>query len=188
MMGRDRSPGSTVPERRPAWRLLLSPAGAALAGICFFLPWGRFSCLGMHRQASGADVGGWFWALFASALVAFAASMAAWRLPSKVLPGAVTMAAALAGLLVLIWRAVEGSRGMYTPFGRLHPERSVALAFGVVGTVAGLLVALAGGAMLLLWRREGRSAGAPDMRGARRNRSRTGATAEDRIEPPGAGS
>lgn len=133
-------------DRRPAvWRALLSPGGALLAGVCFFLPWGRVSCAGIEREASGAEIGGWVWLVFAAAVLVLLASVAGRRLVRGATARSVAFGAALGGLLFLGWRAVEFSRGVQAPFGRVRPEQTgFEPSFGFLGTVVGLLVALAG--------------------------------------------
>ena len=41
--------------------IFLSPAGAALTLICFFLPWAKVSCAPIHRTVTGPSLGGLFW-------------------------------------------------------------------------------------------------------------------------------
>jgi hypothetical protein len=47
----------------------LTPAGAGISLICFFLPWVKVSCATITVEASGARIGGIFWLVFAVALL-----------------------------------------------------------------------------------------------------------------------
>ena len=47
----------------------LTPAGAGIAIICFFLPWVKVSCGTITVEASGARIGGIFWLVFAIAIL-----------------------------------------------------------------------------------------------------------------------
>lgn len=135
----------TVAGRPTGWRFFLSPAGALLAAVCFFLPWGRVSCAGVEREVSGAEVGGWLWLVFAAAAILLVAPFAGRRLARPRAIHAVARGAALFGPVFLCWRAIEFSRGARMPFGRVHPEQvGFEPAVGFAGTVLGLLMALAG--------------------------------------------
>jgi hypothetical protein len=131
------------------WRFLLGPIGALLTGICFFLPWGRCSWLGIERRASGAETGGWPWIIPACAGIVIVATIAGRLLRRMKLARALSFGAALLGLLFLLEQTVEVSRGLHTPLGRLRPDQlGVRPAFGFFGTVLGLIVALAGAIIL----------------------------------------
>lgn len=137
--------GRPSPERRSGWRLWLTPSGALLAVICFFLPWGRFSCCGIERRASGAETGGWLWLVFGCAVLAGVAVILGHRLRRLEAGRVAAFGAALLGLLFLVWQAIEFSRGVRTPLGRIRPAQAgIDPAFGLIGTVGGLLVALVG--------------------------------------------
>ena len=41
--------------------IFLSPAGAALTLVSFFLPWAKVSCAPIHRTVTGPSLGGLFW-------------------------------------------------------------------------------------------------------------------------------
>ncbi len=54
-------------------RIFLTPAGAMIALICFFLPWVKVSCGRTTRSLSGPDIGGIFWLVLIATLVMMAA-------------------------------------------------------------------------------------------------------------------
>lgn len=132
---------------------LISPAGAGLAALCFFLPWGRFSCAGMSRILTGAQIGGVFWIVFAAALaipLAIGAGLVFRRLRLARLAVA---GLAFLGLAILIIEQVRFAHGQATGFGHVHAnDVGVELRLGGAGTALGLLIALAG-SMLPGWRR-----------------------------------
>ena len=59
----------TVSEDKEDKRIFLTPAGACIALICFFLPWVKVSCGRTTRSLSGPDIGGIFWLVLIAALV-----------------------------------------------------------------------------------------------------------------------
>jgi hypothetical protein len=133
--------------------MLVSPAGAVLAALCFFLPWGRFSCAGINRTLTGAQIGGVCWIVFAAALaipLVVGAGLLLRRLhQARLAVGAL----ALLGLAILLIELTQFARGHQTGFGHVHAEDvGVQLRIGGAGTVIGLLIALAG-STLPGWRR-----------------------------------
>jgi hypothetical protein len=131
--------------RQLSWRRSLAPAGGAIAAICFFLPWGRFSFLVVHRSASGQTVGGWAWAIFALAAIVTAAGVVVPRLRRPESARVVVFGAALLGLLCFVVITNELGHGVWTPFGRVQPQDvGVKPGLGAQGTAAGFLLAIAG--------------------------------------------
>lgn len=136
---------------------LLSPFGAALALICFFLPWGRVGCLGMHFSRSGAQLGGPLWLTFAAAAIILAAAGVIALLtflkantgrPRRTSLARILFAsAALAGLLGVLVAQIRFAAGYRTLLGRVSPDTlGVEFGLGGPGTVLGLLIALAAAA------------------------------------------
>jgi hypothetical protein len=126
-------------------RTFISPTGAVLALICFFLPWGRFSCTGVNRTLTGAQIGGPLWIVFAAAvamLLAIAAH-ALLRWPRQV--RWVVVLCSLLALGVILLKQISFARGQETGFGRVRATAvGVHVRPGGAGTVLGLVVALAG--------------------------------------------
>jgi len=132
---------------------VISPAGALLAILCFFLPWGRFSCAGISRTLTGAQIGGVFWIVFAAALAILLAIGAGLLLRRLHLARLAVAGLALLGLVILLLEQLRFARGQATGFGHVHAgDIGVELRLGGAGTLLGLLAAL-GGAMLPGWRR-----------------------------------
>ena len=109
--------------------------------------------MGMRFSRSGAQLGGPLWIVFAAAaiiLVAGAVIILLHRLgvdanrPRRVsLARIVFAAAALAGLLGVLWGQIRFGAGYHTPLGHIGPNTpGVELGLGGPGTVVGLLIAL----------------------------------------------
>lgn len=153
-------------------RIFLTPAGAALILVSFFLPWARCSCApGVAKSVTGACLGGLLWAIpigAAGMLVAFALLYRArrWGWLRQVVA-----LATLTGLGALLVRSIQLSAGTSTPFGRITPEDlNAKTQFGAFGTVVGYLAAVAGVTELrrLRRRRAPAGSGAPERpRGGR---------------------
>jgi hypothetical protein len=127
------------------WRLCLAPAGGAIAAVCFFLPWGRFSFLVMHKSASGHTVGGSAWVIFALAAIAMVAGVVLPRLRRPASARAVVFSVAVLGLLCFVFKANALARGVWTPFGRIQPQDiGVKPGLGGQGTAVGFLLAIVG--------------------------------------------
>lgn len=127
------------------WRSLLGPAGGFVAAASFFLPWGKFSFLLLHKSASGHTIGGWAWVIFAMAALAVAAGVILPLLRRPALARAVVFGAALLGLLFFAIKAGQLARGLWTPFGRLQPQDvGVKPGIGAQGILVGFLLAVVG--------------------------------------------
>ena len=58
-----------VSENKEDKKIFLTPTGAMIALICFFLPWVKVSCGRTTRSYSGPEIGGIFWLVLLAALV-----------------------------------------------------------------------------------------------------------------------
>ena len=131
-------------------KVIASPAGAILALICFFLPWAHISCAPIvNKTVSGAALGGVFWlvpALAGVILAVSAAPVVSKRSCALKRSWPIIILAAVAALAVI---AIQSLRlGSQTRFGMGADDVGFNLRWGSVGTVAGLLLALAGGLLL----------------------------------------
>ncbi|MGB8658186.1 MAG: hypothetical protein WCE90_10455 [Candidatus Zixiibacteriota bacterium] len=57
-----------MPENKEDKRIFLTPAGAMVVLICFFLPWLKVSCARTTRSFSGPQIGGIIWLVFVAAI------------------------------------------------------------------------------------------------------------------------
>ena len=128
-----RTARSSLPSR-------LIPSGAAMAALCFFLPWVEADCMGQVRQASGADLGGGLWIVFVAAVAIILCSLllrGRQRLKTVKL---VSVIGSLIGLGVMMIALIRISQGAETTFGRL----GLSIRLGAIGSTLGLLLSLIG--------------------------------------------
>ena len=157
------------PVRSPSdWHWLVTPAGAGLALVCFFLPWGRFSCTALHKTVSGVGLGGSFWTVFLAILVLLVAGGAAVFLGRYSLARALVVICCVYSFSFLVVKARIMAQGVHTPVGHIRPPGIGAQPhLGGVGFLLGLL--LAAGGTSLMTTRPRRGAGGPAMECAPRS-------------------
>lgn len=129
--------------------VFLSPAGAVIALICFFLPWVKFSCSGNEQTVSGSQIGGELWIVFTAAVVILGAFylFRSQKQLDKARP--VVILSSLAGLAVLLFKFLKFVTPQETEFGTITlKDIGSSIQFGAVGTVIGLIMALIGSSFL----------------------------------------
>ena len=125
--------------------IFLTPFGAAVVVICFFLPWVKFSCVGVKRTMSGAQLGGVFWLVPIAGTVALGAFAYCFSRGQARKSWPVAVLASLAGLALIVYKYLSLWRGEETPYGTITPEDiGLTVQVGAAGTVLGLLLVLAG--------------------------------------------
>jgi hypothetical protein len=125
--------------------IYLTPAGAVMAIVCFFLPWVRVSCApGVRKSFSGAQLGGPFWLVLAAAVIVLAAFLffharrrLEWARP-------IILLASLAALAVIVIKSIEYAHGHPTPVGSIKPDPGLRTKFGGAGTLLGHALAIVG--------------------------------------------
>ena len=132
--------------KRTATGAFLSPAGAMVVLICFFLPWATGSCAGIRRTVSGAQLGGFLWLIPVMAVAAIGVgSVAASRTQRR----GTRRSIALSALIVIAAAIVE----LLTPLGTkrtalaglVHADDiSLTLKFGSYGSMVGLALWIVG--------------------------------------------
>jgi double zinc ribbon protein len=151
----EREAGSEAPEDQ---RVFISPAGAAIAVICFFLPWVEVSCNSLGgrelHSVSGADMGGILWIVFVAA-VAIIVAVLVYRTQNQIGKAQpIVILCSIAAFVVMLIQYIRFSNetsGQQTPFARIRPEDlgfSFSLQVGGIGTLLGFVVALVGCAFL----------------------------------------
>ena len=131
-------------------RVWVSPVGAAVALICFFLPWYNVSCGEQTQTQRGSDQGWPVWAVpiaAAGMLAAFAVALKRGD-PARARPVIAGLCLVLPALLALLaYMVFTGTRFGVRPVmpgeDKYHEVR-----YGLVGEILGLLTALAGTAWL----------------------------------------
>jgi hypothetical protein len=119
--------------------LFFTPAGAGIAIISFFLPWVKLSCGGVTRSFTGADIGGYVWIVFASAITICAAFIlfllagkVRWSIP-------VTFTGAVAAYATILFRLMEARKDEIE-----FLDIKLTLLYGGILTLLGFLVAVIG--------------------------------------------
>jgi hypothetical protein len=124
---------------------LLTPAGAGLAMICFFLPWIRISCMGTNSYA-GADFGGIYWLVFAMAAFIFVAYFVLRLIRRLNRLWVIVSAALLVAVAVIVYGCIMMAGGKRILLVKVGPEDvNLQMHLGGYGTIVGYLLALAGG-------------------------------------------
>lgn len=128
----------------------ISPSGALLAVVCFFMPWIKISCMDKTQYFSGAELARdhgqhIFWLLLACAIVmllVFAVGFYKRRLD---LAKPIVLVCAVSGLVILLFKYLDSGKGIKTDMGVIRPEDlGLSVSFGMVGTAIGFVVALVG--------------------------------------------
>lgn len=81
-----------------------TPAGAAIAATCFFLPWVEASCGPVTVRANGAGIGGIFWLVLAAAAVILVSFPVLWKRRQWFWLKIVTLAASAVGVIVILYK------------------------------------------------------------------------------------
>jgi uncharacterized membrane protein (DUF485 family) len=130
-------------------QVLLTPAGAILALICFFLPWVKVSCARTTKSFSGPEIGGIFWLVLVSALaiiVAFFYFRSQKQLeksrPVAILSSIVALAVIFIRYISLAWE----QKSMFAKAGSKVIDCTIQV--GAIGTIIGFILAIAGSVFL----------------------------------------
>ncbi|MHB2153183.1 hypothetical protein ACX8XN_02150 [Calditrichota bacterium GD2] len=126
-------------------KIYITPTGAVIAMIFFFMPWLKMSCMGRTQYASGADLGGVFWIIFAAAI--FILLIFIYFKNQNQLEKAKPFVAlsAVVSFLIILWKYVEISNGIKTEFGKITAkELGLSPQFGLFFTILGFIISLFG--------------------------------------------
>jgi len=146
-------PDAAPPDAAADKRSFITPAGAAMVIICFFLPWVQFSCGPYTQSVTGLDVASrgdsTLWLVLFAAVAALGAYFffKAQHRVAKSKPFVIICS--LVGLAVMLYKSIEFSSGQQTVFGRITPrDLGLSPQVGALGTFLGYLLTLAGAATL----------------------------------------
>jgi hypothetical protein len=124
--------------------IFLTPAGAAIAFISFFLPWIQISCLGTSSY-SGMDFGGIYWTVLLMSAAIFGAFFLLRKSKRRTLLKPITIAATIIAWGVIIYGCVAIAGGKKILFFRLGPDSvHLKIHMGGYGTLVGYLLAILG--------------------------------------------
>jgi len=148
-------------------KILLSPAGAGIALICFFLPWVEFSCGELRQSMSGAEIGGIFWVVFAAAALILLAYFYFRNSDELAKARPVILLCSLVALAILSYKYMDFKSGTKNGIAGLNqisqmaemqqpengqnmqiPEIGINIKIGGYGTIFGFVLALIGGFLL----------------------------------------
>lgn len=136
-------------------KIFLSPSGAIISIICFFLPWVRFSCMGEVKNSSGADMGGYFWLVFVAALAILLIFFIFYNRQELVKAKPLIILSSLIALGVILFQYIKFAAGENTEFGRVKPEDiGLSIQFGGIGTLIGFILSLIGSFFLKSGKKE----------------------------------
>jgi hypothetical protein len=132
--------------RRPKPRFpeLLSPAGAGIILICFFLPWLKVSCGSKDIIVSGWSIGGILWLIFACAFAMLAGYVILRNLVKVFLLKGILIFCTALSFAVIFYKYVTAVNDPDIPF--YVPSSMINFKFrpGAFGMAFGLLMSAAG--------------------------------------------
>ena len=117
----------------------LTPAGAGIVLICFFLPWVNYSCGGEVKKYSGADIGGITWAVFIAAIIILAAHFLLASAKKNNLSLPVVLISAFTGLGVMLFKYLKFADAEEGPVGAIQ-----SIQFGLILTIIGFILVIIG--------------------------------------------
>ena len=139
-----RLPQTTMPPKP-----FLPPAAALVGGICFFLPWAQFSCMGKTWRISGANLGGVLWLVPLIAALMAAAFIYFYKVKRPEKCRCVFVIGAVAALLIMGYEIIRLATSPKPLYGLVKPERvGLRILPGGIGMVLGFLAALVGARFL----------------------------------------
>lgn len=128
----------------------ISPAGAGIVLICFFLPWVQFSCAGNTRYASGAKLGGPMWIVFAASIIILGSFFYFKSIKKLEQSKPITLISSIIGLIIIAYKYFDFASGMKTEFGTITPsDVGLSIQFGGIFTVIGLILSIIGSSFLI---------------------------------------
>jgi hypothetical protein len=147
-------------------KLLLTPAGAGIALVCFFLPWVEFSCGEMKKSISGSEMGGIFWVVFGAAALCLLAFFYFKNNEEVERAKPVVILCSLVALGIILYKYFDFKSGAQTGLQGLSqlsqmpnfqgtfgdqanmPEIGIHIKYGGIGTIVGFVLSLLGGLTL----------------------------------------
>ncbi len=127
--------------------IFLTPAGAGIAIICFFLPWVKVSCGTVTVQATGAQLGGIFWTVFAAATIIVLSFFFFWKRRELIKARLVTLIGAVFSVALMIYKFVAAFGG--NPSDINMSDIGGVLRIGAFGSFAGFLLSVLGTAFMV---------------------------------------
>jgi hypothetical protein len=147
-------------------KLLLTPAGAGIALVCFFLPWVEFSCGEMRKSISGSELGGIFWVVFGAAALCLLAYFYFKNSDEVERAKPIVILSSLVALGIILYKYFDFKSGAQTGLQGLSqlsqmpnfqssfgdqasmPDIGFHVKYGGIGTIVGFVLSLLGGLTL----------------------------------------
>ena len=126
-------------------RVFISPAGALIALICFFLPWGKVACQGVEvgtYSASDRELGGVLWLAFVCTLGILGAFIYFFNRGETVRSKLFCIIGALVALIFIIVRYIQLTNDPY--YKDFQDYIDITVMYGAYGTVVGFLMVIGG--------------------------------------------
>jgi len=134
-----------VPENKEDKKVFLTPAGAIMALIFFFLPWVKVSCAGRIKNVSGAEIGGIFWLVFVAVVVIIVTFFYFRSKKQLEKSGPVAIFGSIIALLVIFLKYLSLTCGQKSVFVRAGSKViDCTIQLGAIGTVIGFVLAITG--------------------------------------------
>jgi len=136
-------------ENKEDKKVFLTPAGAIIVLICFFLPWVKVSCAGKVIYVSGAEIGGIFWLVFVTALAIILAFFYFRSQKQLEKSRPVAIFSSMAALLAIFIKYLSSTCGQKSIFVRAGSKAiDCTIQLGAIGTVIGFIMAMIGSVSL----------------------------------------
>lgn len=130
-------------------KVLLIPAGAVIAIICFFLPWVKFSLAGAEITMSGNFLGDELWIVFTMAIVNFGVYFYFISSKQAQRSKTVILISSNFAIAIMIIRYLLFLQGWKTDFGTIRPEDfGLTTQFGAIGAIIGFFISELGTSFL----------------------------------------
>lgn len=134
-----------MPENKEDKKVFLTPVGAIIALICFFLPWVKVSCAKTLKSVSGAEVGGIFWLIFVAGLSIIVAFFYFRNKKQHEKSRPVAVFGSLVALAVIFIKYVSlawGQKNLLVKAGTKVIDCTIQV--GAIGTIIGFVLAIIG--------------------------------------------
>lgn len=125
------------------FKIFISPAGALIAGICFFLPWLEVSCV--NRKITGAGIGSIAWGIPALCLIILLLFFYYYYNTNLKKSKPFIISGAITGIIIIGIIAFKFMQQIDVKY----PDRSlqdlgIHIRYGILGTLGGLITSILG--------------------------------------------
>jgi hypothetical protein len=132
----------------------ISPAGAGIALICFFLPWVKLDCgNGMVKNFSGANIGGVLWIVFLAALASLILFFVFYSSKKLHIAKLYIIISSALGLLTMVMKYItfKNSSGSISDLGIKPQDIGISIQAGSIMSALGFVLSIVGA---LLFKKE----------------------------------